>query len=977
MNKLNKNKTNVTLIICIILLTILSTTAYSAFSSTMNISGISYSRMQSDIRITNLKVENISSNIVIEYNEYSKNTISTKINLPYSDSFITYEIEVTNYGSNEMGILSIDGLPCNLEYELINYNLKDKICNENNKCTNYAKKTFFLKIKSKNYDANNTSHEMNLFFKFKPFYNVTYINLNNSNNYPFQVLGGDTLKISFNENNYKGIIVYRESKLTNNYQYKDQIIEIPDIESDIKIEGINYNKNYGYTGKEEILKIEYSGIYTIETWGAQGGVIDSTKYGGYGGYSIGDIYLQKNDILYINVGGQGSKTTGLQAETPGGYNGGGNAISSYTNSTSSVASGGGATSVSFVSGLLETLSNNIPDIISVSGGGGGYFYDPVALSYGTVTVGHGGGMEGTEASSKLASSTANRFSPGGTQTSGHAFGKGSGCALGGECGGGGGGFYGGNKVSYTGAGGSGYIGNNELFNKHMTCYNCKTSNDENTKTLSTTNVSETATSDYAKKGSGYVKIVLKEMYKLHDEDIEITNISVAETNKATSSNESYTTNKILADINFEDNSSYIIYKIDITNHGSRTMGITNIINQNNNLQYEFTNYTLNNKLCNSNNKCNNEITSTVYIKITGQSGTHKLNLDLEFNPFYNINYINIKNNSYPKEILSKGTLQINIKENDSPGILVYKDNMLYQDYSYKNGILTIPNIVSDIDIEAFSYKKEYSYTGKEEILKVEYSGIYRLETWGAQGGVIDSTRYGGYGGYSTGNIHLKENTQLYINVGGQGGKITGLQAEVAGGYNGGGNGITSFNTKECTVASGGGATSISLVSGILSTLSNNISDIIIVSGGGGGYYYDPEQTTYGTYSIGHGGGFEGGSSSDKVATTTPKVTSPGGTQTTGHAFGQGSGCLLGAECGGSGGGFYGGSRGSYTGSGGSGYIGNSLLINKKMVCYNCKTSAEESTKTISTTNVSPTPTSDYAKKGSGYVKITLIEMIKE
>ena len=40
----------------------------------------------------------------------------------------------------------------------------------------------------------------------------------------------------------------------------------------------------------------------------------------------------------------------------------------------------------------------------------------------------------------------------------------------------------------------------------MTCYNCTTSNDENTKTNTTTNVSAIAIQDYAKSGSGYAII---------------------------------------------------------------------------------------------------------------------------------------------------------------------------------------------------------------------------------------------------------------------------------------------------------------------------------------------------------------------------------------------------------------------------------------------------------------------------------------
>ena len=45
-----------------------------------------------------------------------------------------------------------------------------------------------------------------------------------------------------------------------------------------------------------------------------------------------------------------------------------------------------------------------------------------------------------------------------------------------------------------------------------------------------------------------------------------------------------------------------------------------------------------------------------------------------------------------------------------------------------------------------------------------------------------------------------------------------------------------------------------------------------------------------------------------------------------------------------------------------------------MYCYNCTESNDENTKTISVKDVSETPTSNYAKKGNRYVKITLISL---
>ena len=85
------------------------------------------------------------------------------------------------------------------------------------------------------------------------------------------------------------------------------------------------------------------------------------------------------------------------------------------------------------------------------------------------------------------------------------------------------------------------------------------------------------------------------------------------------------------------------------------------------------------------------------------------------------------------------------------------------------------------------------------------------------------------------------------------------------------------------------------------------------------------------------------------------------------SFGQG-----GAAYTGGGGGFYGGSSNGGISASGSGYIGNSELSEKVMYCYNCQESSEESTKTISTTCTSATPTAACAKIGNGYARITLI-----
>ena len=269
------------------------------------------------------------------------------------------------------------------------------------------------------------------------------------------------------------------------------------------------------------------------------------------------------------------------------------------------------------------------------------------------------------------------------------------------------------------------------------------------------------------------------------------------------------------------------------------------------------------------------------------------------------------------------------------------------------------------------------YTGAEQKVVIPKSGYYKLETWGAQGGTYNSSYLGGYGSYSTGYAYFDKGTTIYINVGGQ---STGY----SGGYNGGGGAVVATDSRGKGFG-GGGATHIATKSGVLSTLASNKSDILIIAGGGGGAAYFSGETA----TSGNAGGYLGTS-----GTSTHNISGTGGSQTAaGHAnnnsvayggFGYGgTGVGIYSSAGG-GGGLYGGG-GGYTaaglsnasGGGGSGYIANTTLISspsitKHMTCYNCSTSATDTTKTLSNSNVSDTPTIDYSKSGNGYSRITFI-----
>ena len=595
-----------------------------------------------------------------------------------------------------------------------------------------------------------------------------------------------------------------------------------DVEATVECEeetGANEVTNFDYTGGEQTFVAPVTGVYKLETWGAQGGNIYGN--GGYGGYSLGLLSIQAKDILFINVGNQSQNLDST-------YNGGGKG---YVNNTWNYqfSPGGGATSVASYSGLLETLSDKIESIIVVAGGGaGGASYESVKIDGGSA-----GGFIGNSGSYRRQSSkfTVYNLSTGGTQTSGgknagktqtinSTFGKVSGYS-------GGSGLYGGGSSAttdgcvYSAAGGSGYIGNSLLTEKTMYCYNCKESNEESTKTISTTCANETPTENCSKKGNGYARITLIN---------GINSITQLET----------TTIEAQDKVN---------KSVEVSNNGM---------------------------------KCS--------LKIKKISRTEKK-------------------------------------------------------------VYTGPT------------EWTFDYTGGEQTFTAPLTGTYKLETWGAQGGSY-SSYHGGYGGYSTGIISLKLNSSLSINVGGAGrmGTMDVSGVEVLGGYNGGGANISAqygYGT------SGGGATHIATVPGLLESLENKKDDLLIVSGGGGG---GGQETAYIGYCY---GGSAGGITGSKGTSNPSRYETPGnvGTQSSGYVFGKGEASSSWIGSGGSG--FFGGYKGC-GGGGGSGYIGNSLLTEKVMYCYNCTESTEESTKTISTTCVNSTPTENCAKKGNGYARITLI-----
>nr|DAP69577.1 MAG TPA: Glycine rich protein [Caudoviricetes sp.] len=256
--------------------------------------------------------------------------------------------------------------------------------------------------------------------------------------------------------------------------------------------------NYAYAGAKQTVTLK-PGRYKLECWGAQGGYRSSSSYGGLGGYSVGEISLEKQTTLYVYVGGSGN--TG---KTNGGFNGGGK--------RSTYNGGGGATDI-------RVGTDSLYARVIVAGGGGS---DGATNRNGM----YGGGETGGTATQNYGSGGG-----GGTQTAGGTGGNSNSGTFGqggegksassGYAGAGGGGWYGGGG-SYPdgsgdddrgGGGGSGFAWTGKNAPSGYLLGSAYYLTNASTKAGNTSFTAPGGSTETGHSGDGYARITCLELYK--------------------------------------------------------------------------------------------------------------------------------------------------------------------------------------------------------------------------------------------------------------------------------------------------------------------------------------------------------------------------------------------------------------------------------------------------------------------------------
>lgn len=222
--------------IIVIICTLYLTLGFSAFVSDLSISNmVATVRTKEDVRITDVTLkENI--NTTLNEMNYDKDSIISDIKFENINSYIIYNITLTNIGNIETGIYSIS-VPNGISYELINYNLKEKICNTDNSCSLGISKEISIKIYPTTVE-DLQPQQIKIDFEYRFFHKITYTNITN-NNYPTSIIDGDTLNVILKNppefvNVYESGVEVERNKYTYNNSNGNFIYE--NVKNDLVIE---------------------------------------------------------------------------------------------------------------------------------------------------------------------------------------------------------------------------------------------------------------------------------------------------------------------------------------------------------------------------------------------------------------------------------------------------------------------------------------------------------------------------------------------------------------------------------------------------------------------------------------------------------------------------------------------------------------------------------------------------------------------
>ena len=245
------NKKNIfSVVILFLILSI--TVGFSAFASEMSIGKIVADvRVKKDIRITDATVTDGKWYNLDAFN-YDTDSILFGEVFYELDDFVSVNFEVTNFGNVEMGIYDIEASE-GIRYEITGYELKDKLCDNDNNCNLGSKKIMNLKIYPTG-DAGLYSN-ISVNFDFREMHTITYEGITN-NSYPTEIISGSNLNVDFTGDIPENLIIYKDGTDVDSskYTYSNNTLTFNNVSGDLVIKSAKNLFN--------IIKLKTNGVDT-------------------------------------------------------------------------------------------------------------------------------------------------------------------------------------------------------------------------------------------------------------------------------------------------------------------------------------------------------------------------------------------------------------------------------------------------------------------------------------------------------------------------------------------------------------------------------------------------------------------------------------------------------------------------------------------------------------------------------------------
>lgn len=259
-------------------------------------------------------------------------------------------------------------------------------------------------------------------------------------------------------------------------------------------------------------------------------------------------------------------------------------------------------------------------------------------------------------------------------------------------------------------------------------------------------------------------------------DIRVSNISVdSGVDGGVSVYEDYNVASISTNINLPEETSTVKYKVSVTNYGSIEHGIFDISGLPSAIDYSFENYSLKDKICDTNGKCSLGSTKEFYIILKYKSGSYNSNstsfnfsISFDFRRFHNISYVNMSDSSLPTSIIDGSTLNVSLSNSTPMGLSASMNSIalvMGTDYTYNrsNYNLSIPNVSGDIVVTRLNLLTDIVkniYTTSTKTTVTNNSVVYN---YAKSVSMMNDRKGGTTSDYNAGNIrYYGESPQNYV-----------------------------------------------------------------------------------------------------------------------------------------------------------------------------------------------------------------------